>query len=617
MKADFYKDAHASFPVNSDESGAYTGPSGGAAPQGEPYCATALGAEGGPSGGASAQMEGAPPHEAAAQKEGGPSAGAAQQLKGGPSDGKVPQPDSGPSRQAKTIMLQGTASDVGKSLLTAALCRILMQDGFRTAPFKAQNMSNNSYVTPDGKEIGRAQGMQADACGIEATTDMNPVLLKPTRDMASQVVLNGVPVGNYEARVYREQIIAQAGAAVREALARLRARFDAIVLEGAGSPAEINLRDRDIVNMQAARWADAPVVLVADIDRGGVFASIVGTMELLEPEDRERVCGFIINKFRGDVTLLQPGLEWLERRTGKPVLGVVPWLADHGLEEEDSLSLPATRAGKPRTQPNPLLPDGRQDPASSGRTLDIVVLRLPKISNFTDLDPFRFEADVALRYVDHASQWGEPDAVIVPGSKNVAADLQFLRQTGLADKLAAHIGCGGWTVGICGGYEMFAQRLLDPDGVESDTAESAGLGIFPMEILFGKKKRTERVEGVFALEGIGSVLHVAGYEIHMGEARFLAPCVHPIRMGAEEAPEGAATADGRCWGTFMHGIFHNDALRRAWLNAIRESKGQEPLESGMPFMERRAQAFDRLAEHVRAHVDIGRIKRAAGLEPAP
>ncbi|AJY77915.1 cobalamin biosynthesis protein CobQ [Paenibacillus beijingensis] len=509
-------------------------------------------------------------------------------------------------------MLQGTASDVGKSLLTAALCRILTQDGYRTAPFKAQNMSNNSYVTPDGKEIGRAQGMQADACGIEATTDMNPILLKPTRDMSSQVVMNGVPLGNFEARVYREHVLVQAGAAVQEALARLRSRFDAVVLEGAGSPAEINLRSRDIVNMQAARWADAPVVLVADIDRGGVFASIVGTMELLEPEERERVCGFIINKFRGDVTLLQPGLDWLEKRTGKPVLGVVPWLPEHGLEEEDSLSLPASASQAPGHLQNPLSEEAQEHSAYK-RVLDVIVLRLPKISNFTDMDPFRFEEDVSLRYVDHPSQWGEPDAVIVPGSKNVASDLQFLRAAGLADKLAAHIGTGGWTVGICGGYEMFAQRLLDPDGVESADIESAGLGIFPMDIVFGATKRTERVEGVFTLDGIGTALPVEGYEIHMGEVQFLGSCAHPLRLGAGAVPEGAAAVDGRCWGTFMHGIFHNDGLRRAWLNAVRESKGWEPLEEGMSFRQRRAQSFDRLADHVRAHVDIERIKLAAGL----
>ncbi|WP_324617844.1 cobyric acid synthase [Cohnella cholangitidis] len=318
-------------------------------------------------------------------------------------------------RPARTLMIQGTASDVGKSIITTALCRILVQDGLSVAPFKSQNMSLNSYVTPDGKEIGRAQGMQADACGIPATTDMNPILLKPTTDRASQVVVHGKPYRTMDAFSYRREYLAEAGIIVREALDRLRGEHDVVVLEGAGSPAEINLKDRDIVNMRMAGWANAPVILVADIDRGGVFASIVGTLELLEPEERARVKGFIINKFRGDVALLQPGLDWLEQRTGKPVLGVIPHIDSLKLESEDSLSIQKLASAK----------------NSNEALLDIAVLRFPRIANFTDIDPLIAEQDTSVRYVTRREEFGNPDAVVLPGSKNTAEDLLFLRETGL------------------------------------------------------------------------------------------------------------------------------------------------------------------------------------------
>ena len=320
--------------------------------------------------------------------------------------------------RGRTLMVQGTASDVGKSVIVAAFCRIFMQDGRKVAPFKSQNMSLNSYVTPDGKEIGRAQGMQADACRIAATTDMNPILLKPTKEMVSQVVVHGKPLREYDARAYREKYLPQAELIVKEALERLRSEYDAIVIEGAGSPAEVNLKDRDIVNMRLAGWADAPVVLVADIDRGGVFAAIVGTLEILEPEERDRVKGFIINKFRGDVSLLKPGLDWLEQRTGKPVLGVVPYLHDLGLEDEDSASLDAKRQRgllDGNRHSGTVTADGHlgssvESDASAEQLLDIAVIRLPRISNFTDFDPLFAEADVAVRYVSTPDQLGCPDA---------------------------------------------------------------------------------------------------------------------------------------------------------------------------------------------------------------
>ncbi|GGG11610.1 cobyric acid synthase [Paenibacillus abyssi] len=512
------------------------------------------------------------------------------------------------SRQQKlasTIMIQGTASDVGKSLLTTALCRIFVQDGLNTAPFKSQNMSLNSYVTWDGKEIGRAQGMQADACGILATTDMNPILLKPKKDMVSQVVVHGRPLRDYNARAYREEYLIVAEGIVKDALNRLRCEYDLVVLEGAGSPVEINLKDRDIVNMRMAAWADAPVILAADIDRGGVFASIVGTLELLEPHERDRVAGFVINKFRGDVSLLQPGLDWLEQRTGKPVLGVVPYLPELGLEAEDSLSLEESHRQTSEMR----------DP--SGSNLDVAVIRLPRISNFTDFDPLLQETDVRLRYITGADSFGDPDLVIIPGSKNTMDDLLFLKSSGLADLLLRHAGAGKYVIGICAGYEMLGQRLLDPERTESDVDELEGLGLLPFEISFASAKRTVRVSGQGSLPGMEGSYPIEGYEIHTGKVRWTGETVHPFVLSeaadtaASESScqfrEGAAMPNGKVWGSFVHGVLHNDGFRRALLNRIRSEKEWPPLEAGIAFKERREAAFDRLAAHVRAHVDIERI----------
>jgi threonine-phosphate decarboxylase len=503
---------------------------------------------------------------------------------------------------ARTIMLQGTASDVGKSILTTALCRIFVQDGYRVAPYKSQNMSLNSYVTPDGKEIGRAQGMQADACGIPATTDMNPILLKPKKDMASQVVVHGKPYGDLDARAYREQYLPVAEGIVKEALGRLRSTYDIVVLEGAGSPAEINLKDRDIVNMRLAGWADAPVLLAADIDRGGVFASIIGTMEILTPEERARVKGFIINKFRGDVTLLQPGLDWLEERTGKPVLGVIPYLSNLGLEDEDSASLDRKQQLR------------AADSGQGERVIDIVVIRLPRISNFTDFDPLFDEPDVSVRYVASPEEWGQPDAVILPGSKNTVDDLLFLRHSGLEKLLLEHVGKGGQAVGICAGYQMLGRKLYDPELVESDQMELTALGLLPTETTFASEKRTVRVSGVSRMVGAEG-LSVAGYEIHMGRTNFVGEAVRLFAVsdyGVEDTEahsrmDGTSTLDGRVWGTYLHGVFHNDELRSWWLNKLRRSKGLAVRTEIVRFMDRREAAFDRLAEHVRGHLDMARI----------
>ncbi|WNQ10227.1 cobyric acid synthase [Paenibacillus aurantius] len=515
-------------------------------------------------------------------------------------------PDLAPA-PARTLMLQGTASDVGKSLLTAALCRIFMQDGRRVAPFKSQNMSLNSYVTPDGKEIGRAQGMQADACRIPATTNMNPILLKPSRDMEAQVVVHGKPFRTLDARTYRESYLPKAEQIVKEALHQLRSEYELVVLEGAGSPAEVNLKDRDIVNMRLAGWADAPVLLVADIDRGGVFASLVGTMEILTPEERDRVAGFIINKFRGDVSLLQPGLDWLEERTGKPVLGVIPFLPNLALEDEDSASLDAIRSrGR----------SGRKgDPA-----LELAVIRLPRISNFTDFDPLWEEEDVQVRYISRAEEFGSPDAVLLPGSKNTAEDLRFLRESGLEEELRRYVADGGRLTGLCGGYQMMGTRLVDTDFVESEHRETEGLGYFPMETHFALEKRTERVVGFAECWDSEAALPVEGYEIHMGVSRFMEAVEHPFMIRNERNgvlqddfyPEGAITPDGKLWGTYIHGILHNDEFRRCWLNGIREEKGWVRREGTLFFRHRRESAFDRLADHVRAHLDMQRIYEMIG-----
>ncbi|UKS24649.1 cobyric acid synthase [Paenibacillus sp. HWE-109] len=513
--------------------------------------------------------------------------------------------------QAATLMVQGTASDVGKSILTAAICRILVQDGWQTAPFKSQNMSLNSYVTFDGKEIGRAQGVQADACKILATTDMNPILLKPKQDMVAQVVVHGVPFSDLDARTYRESYLPQAEIIVKDALKRLRSEYDVVVLEGAGSPAEVNLKDRDIVNMRLAGWADAPVLLVADIDRGGVFASIVGTLEILTPEERDRVKGFIINKFRGDVSLLKPGLDWLEERTGKPVLGVIPYLPQLGIEDEDSASLDSKRVQSKRNE--------RYGSGKTADQLDIAVIRLPRLSNFTDFDPLQEEKDVHFRYITHLADWGEPDVILLPGSKNTMDDLRYLNESGLTERIQAFVHQEkGWVAGICAGYQMLGSKLLDPDGYESDHPELAGLGLLPTETVFTAEKRTVQVHGSSTLFAeTPNELLIEGYEIHMGRTRYLHEVESPFRIktslensgGHADSwhEDGAVAEEGRVWGTYLHGILHNDDFRRAWLNRIRQQKGLGLVAEGLRFKERREAAFDRLADHVRSHLDMQRV----------
>lgn len=503
-------------------------------------------------------------------------------------------------KQAATIMVQGTASDVGKSVLTTALCRIFVQDGWKTAPYKSQNMALNSYVTLDGKEIGRAQGVQAEACGIAAATDMNPILIKPTGDMNAQIVVHGKPLEEMSAWRYREEYIPLAEGIVIEALDRLRAEYDVVVLEGAGSPAEINLKDRDIVNMRMAKWADAPVLLVADIDRGGVFASIVGTLELLEEDERCRVKGIIINKFRGDISLLQSGLDWLEERTGIPVLGVIPHMPRLDIEAEDSV----------------VLEKRQEQPGNADKEIDIAVIRLPRISNFTDFDPLEAEPDVSLRYVESADQLGQPDILIIPGSKNTLADLLYLKQSGLAEAVDKQVKKGRFLAGICGGYQMLGRKLLDPEQVESVHGEADGLDYLPLVTTFYAEKRTERFSGLAVcthpawptMQGLA----IEGYEIHMGQTTSLAR-VHPL-LSNNGQPEGAISEEGRIFGTYVHGIFHNDEFRRQYLNMVRIHKNLAPIEEILPFRSRQIEAFDRLASHVRTHLDMEQLYNILGIQ---
>ena len=404
---------------------------------------------------------------------------------------------------AKPIMIQGTMSNVGKSVLAGGLCRMLKQDGVKVAPFKSQNMALNSYITRDGLEMGRAQVMQAEAAGIEPDVCMNPILLKPTNDTGSQVIINGKPEGVMSAVEYyrhKKDYIP----AVMEAYSKLSSQYDVIVIEGAGSPAEINLKQDDIVNMGMAKMADAPVLLAGDIDRGGVFAQIAGTVMLLEEEERRRIKGTIINKFRGDVSILKPGLSMLEERTGIPVLGVVPYFY-LDIDEEDSLTERFRRK-------------------NSAGLVDIAVIRLPRISNFTDFAPLESLDEVSVRYITSPDEFGSPDAVLLPGSKNTIRDLLWMRQNGMEAKILQFEGRGGLVFGICGGYQMLGQEISDPDGTEQK-GTVAGMGLLPVRTVFCREKRRTRVEGKFLpLDGVLKDLSGAcftGYEIHMGEKR---PC---------------------------------------------------------------------------------------------
>lgn len=500
---------------------------------------------------------------------------------------------------ARVLMVQGTASHVGKSLLVAALCHIFRQDGYKVAPFKAQNMSLNSFVTPDGGEIGRAQAVQAEAAGIPPSIDMNPVLLKPEADSHSQVVLMGKPFITTSAADYYS-LKSKLWPKVTAALNRLKQQYQIVVIEGAGSPAEINLARDEIVNMRVARYARAPVLLIGDIERGGVFASLVGTLEVLEPEERALIKAFVINKFRGDKNLLEPGLSFLERRTGVPVAGVVPWFNNIRVAEEDALGLERAQSG------------------GSVVRLDIAVIQLPHLSNFDDFDPLQDETGVSMRYVASASQLGNPDLIILPGSKTTMTDLAWLRQQNLDKHIADLYRRGAFIIGICGGYQMLGQRILDPEHIESADAEAEGLNLLPMTTVFSDGKETHQIKGSVTAE-IGMLkgtrkTKIEGYEIHMGNSQ-RQPALAPFSMAGRNqecpVPEGMLDTEGRVMGTYIHGLFHNAELRRKILRNIAVSRGKElPADAPVRIKE---MEYDKLAALVRSSLDMGLIYRIAGL----
>lgn len=498
----------------------------------------------------------------------------------------------------KKMMFQGTSSHVGKSILTTAFCRILSQDGYRTAPFKAQNMALNSYVTRTGGEIGRSTVAQAEAAGAEPIVQMNPVLLKPTGNASSQLILLGKAIGTYSAAEYQNHYSQEAWKQVRESLDYMESHFEALVIEGAGSPAEVNLKKNDIVNMRIAKTARAPVFLIADIDRGGALASIVGTLELLEPDERALVRGLVINKFRGDINLLTPALDFLEEKTGIPVVGVVPYLDKLGIDDEDSVSL--------------------QDLPSESvmRDIRIAVIQTPKISNFTDFDALSREPDVTVRFVQQGDQIGTPDLIMLPGSKNTTEDLLYLHRHHYVEDIRALAAGGVPVIGICGGYQMLGQKVMDPLHVESSNDEVEGVGLLPLVTSMRGSKNTYQVTcGCDSLPFLnmkfsGKNLHA--YEIHMGETRAVGPAdpvFHITSRSGEpvDLKDGFISPDGQVFGTYCHGIMDNDILRRSVINALRVKKGLEPLPVQFRVKPYKESQYDRLANEVRRHFDMKRV----------
>jgi adenosylcobyric acid synthase len=485
-----------------------------------------------------------------------------------------------------TLMIQGTTSDAGKSTLVAGLCRLARRAGVRVAPFKPQNMALNSAVTVDGGEIGRAQALQAVAAGIAAHTDLNPVLLKPTSDRGAQVIIHGKARMNLDARAYHDYKPV-AFEAVLQSYARLQAAYDTIFVEGAGSPAEINLRDRDIANMGFAEAVDCPVVLVADIDRGGVFAHLTGTLACLSASEQARVRGFIINRFRGDVSLLQPGLDWLEAKTGKPVLGVVPYLHGLTLDAEDMLP-PELRAAH------------RGDAA---RMLRVVVPVLPHISNHTDFDALRAHPQVDFHYVRSGMPLPPADLIILPGSKNVPGDLAFLRAQGWDAVLQKHLRYGGRVIGICGGMQMLGREVADPHGVEGAPGTSAGLGWLDYSTVLTREKTLKNVTGRLALPGSPEA-EVAGYEIHMGETH--GPALDAPALQLDDAPaarpDGAISSDGQILATYVHGLFDTPAACAALLAWAGLSEAE-----AIDYPALREASLDRLADTLAEHIDLAKL----------
>lgn len=493
----------------------------------------------------------------------------------------------------KGVMVQGTASDVGKSLIVTALCRLFSNEGFKVTPFKSQNMSNNSYVTIDGSEIGRAQGIQAEAARTEATVWMNPILLKPRSDQDAEVVLLGKPIKTLSGRDYRENFYEKGIKVIESALRILDKEYELFILEGAGSPVEMNLMDRELVNMKVAQMADVPVFLVADIDRGGIFASIIGTLELLTKEERKRVKGIFINKFRGDLKLFKDGVEWIEHKTGVPVLGVLPYIHNHMIDSEDSLSVEEYRKKKKAGE------------------LEIAVIQLPYASNISDIEPFLYEEDVCLRFVRNGHEFGRPDAVILPGTKSTIHDLYYLKESGLFEKILQLVHEGGFVVGICGGYQMLGKTLIDETGVDTrgKACEESGLNLMDAVTYFHSEKQTIRVCGYSHPQTGFNKVAVEGYEIHYGETIFLNEENHcNLFQYGQYRVEGYYGMDGHVVGTYLHHLFHNDDWRNQWLNRVRKSV-HLPEKVVVEVGSFKNDRYDALAAEMEAHMDWEKVKR--------
>jgi adenosylcobyric acid synthase len=491
------------------------------------------------------------------------------------------------------ILVAGTASEAGKSAVTAGICRWLARRGVKVAPFKAQNMSLNSVVTRDGAEIGRAQAMQAAAAGIEPEAALNPVLLKPGGNGTSQVMVLGRPVAEADAMSY-PALKPRLAATVLACLTGLADRFDVVVCEGAGSPAEINLREHDLANMGLARAAGLPVIVVADIDRGGALAALYGTLALLSPDDQALVSGFVVNKFRGDARLLQPGLDRLRDLTGRPVLGVLPWTSGLWLDAEDSLSLgggpdPGPGAMKGESEGGTVKGEWSGARGVGGGVLRVAVVRLPRISNFTDTDPLAAEPGVALRFVTSPAEIADADLVILPGSRATVADLAWLRERGLAGAVAQRAARGGPVLGICGGYQMLARQIRDD--VESGAGQVPGLGLLPATVAFGTAKVLRLRRGTSGSEP------VTGYEIHHGVV---------TAEGGEPFPGGCCA--GAAWGTTWHGIFESDGFRRALLRRVAAAAGRSFEPGDVTFASLRERKLDTLADLIDAHVDTAALQ---------
>jgi len=520
--------------------------------------------------------------------------------------------------QSSALMILGTASHVGKSIITAGLGRILANDGYSVAPFKAQNVSLNSAATPDGREIGRAQALQAEACRTPACAEMNPVLIKPSSDTSSQIVVLGRVWGQMTAADYHNHRVEELFPVVVESYRKLASRYDVILLEGAGSPAEINLRDHDIVNMRMARAADASCLLVGDIDRGGVFAALVGTLELLNPWERALIKGFVINKFRGDKSLLQPGIEMIERRVGLPCVGVVPYLHDLGLEEEDGVANEDRRSAQ-RVWCTPV------DTRSPDRSLRVGVIALPHMSNFTDFDALAVEPSISLAYLDKAEDIANADLLILPGSKQTQDDLGWLAQKGFWSTIEDHHARQRGIIGVCGGFQMLGMTIHDPSGIENEgrPTESKGLGLLPIETTLHMEKTTRPVCGFICAESfLGQPWpqeQFQGYEIHVGETRSLgpmSPLARIVPLGTNsESLDGAISSDGLACGTYVHGFFDNDAFRHGLIDSLRAYAGLSPAQQEIFVTAERDSRLTRLADHLRNSLDMDLLRGWIGEIP--